>query len=185
MYGAVDLPSSAFCRRCSGFRLIAFLSRTGVQGSVPHAASLSSCQPASTRQGGTQMMMKCFLRVQATVGGAVTNDGSTLGATQSFATHTADLLDREWACCGAAFLKLVALKGRCTAENLVAASWGSAKRFELSTVLREEFPKVTTVTRNEAANMVAAGRIRDEADGWRSQPQLQTTIQDTETFMQL
>ena len=53
------------------------------------------------------------------------------------------------------------LKGRCTAENLVAASWGVAKRFELSPVPREEFPKVTTVTSDEAANMVAAGKLSD------------------------
>ena len=74
-------------------------------------------------------------------------------------------------------------KGRCTAENVVAASrWGAAKRFELSTVPREEFLKVTTLTRNEAANMVAAGKLRDEADGRRSQPQLQTPIRDAGMF---
>ena len=67
-------------------------------------------------------------------------------------------------------------------EGLVAVSRGVAKRFELSTVAREEFPKVTTVTRDEAAYMVAAGKLCDEADGWRSQPQLQTTIPDTGTF---
>ena len=49
-------------------------------------------------------------------------------------------------------------------------------------VPRKEFPKVTTVTRDEAANMVAAGKLRDEADGWRSKPQRQTTIQNTGTF---
>ena len=48
---------------------------------------------------------------------------------------------------------------------------GVAKRFELSTGLREKFPKLTTVSRDEAANMVAAGmrKVRDEADGWESQ----------------
>ena len=35
---------------------------------------------------------------------------------------------------------------------------------------REEFLKVTALTRNEAANMVAAGKLHDEADGWESQP---------------
>ena len=35
---------------------------------------------------------------------------------------------------------------------------------------REEFLKVTTVTRDEAANMVAVGKLGDEADGWESQP---------------
>ena len=44
------------------------------------------------------------------------------------------------------------------------------KRFELSTSPREEVLKVTTVTRDEAANKVAAGKLRDEADEWESQP---------------
>ena len=55
-------------------------------------------------------------------------------------------------------------------ENLAAVSRGVAKRFELSTGLQEEVLKVTTVTRDEAANMVAAGKLRDQADGWESQP---------------
>ena len=55
-------------------------------------------------------------------------------------------------------------------ENLAALSRGVVKRFELSTGLQEEVLKVTTVTRDEAANMVAAGKLRDEADGWESQP---------------
>ena len=61
-------------------------------------------------------------------------------------------------------------KERCTAENLAAVSPGVAKRFELLMGPREEFLKVTALTRNEAANMVAAGKLRDEADGWESQP---------------
>ena len=55
-------------------------------------------------------------------------------------------------------------------ENLAAVSRGVAKRFELLTGLQEEVLNVTTVTRDEAANMVAAGKLRDEADGWESQP---------------
>ena len=125
--------------------------------------------------------MKCLLRVQATVGVALTNDGSTSGATQSFATHTAHFLDREWACCRAAFLKLIALKGDAERRTWSLLPGVQRKRFELSTVLRKEFPKVTTVTRDEAAN-IAAGKLRDEADGWRSKPQLQTTIRNTGTF---
>ena len=92
---------SAFCRRWSGFRPTSFLSRTGVQGSVPHAASLSSCQPTSTCQGGNELSPEsagnCWCRV------ALTNDGSTSGVTQSFATHTAHFLDWECARCGVAF----------------------------------------------------------------------------------
>ena len=42
-------------------------------------------------------------------------------------------------------------------------------------------PKVTTVTRDEAANMVAAGKLRDEADEWEVN-QLQTTIWDVGMF---
>ena len=61
---AVDLPSSAFFRHWSGFRPTAFLSRTGVQGSVPHAAELSPCQPPSTCQGGNEVPP--IIRAQAT-----------------------------------------------------------------------------------------------------------------------
>ena len=61
-------------------------------------------------------------------------------------------------------------KGRCTAENLAAVPRGVAERFDLSTGPRKEFLKVTTVTCDEAANIVAAGKLRDEPDGWESQP---------------
>ena len=59
-------------------------------------------------------------------------------------------------------------RSRRTAYNLAAVSRGVVKRFELSTGLREEFPKVTTVTSYEAANMVVAGKLCDEEDGWKS-----------------
>ena len=61
-------------------------------------------------------------------------------------------------------------KGRRTAENLAAISRGVAKRFELSAGPQERFPKLTTVTHDEAANMVATGirKLRGEADVWES-----------------
>ena len=62
------------------------------------------------------------------------------------------------------------LEGRCTAKNLAAVSWGVAKRLSCRRAPREEFLKVTTVTRDKAANIVAAGKVRHEADGWESQP---------------
>ena len=62
------------------------------------------------------------------------------------------------------------LQREITAENVAAVSRGKAKRFELSTGPRKEFLKVTTGTRDEAANMVAALKLRDEPDGWESQP---------------
>ena len=65
-------------------------------------------------------------------------------------------------------------KSRRTAENLVAVSRGVAKRLELSTVPREEFPKVTIATRDEAGNMVGAGNLLDEADGRKSTSQSAT-----------
>ena len=56
-------------------------------------------------------------------------------------------------------------------EILAAVPRGVAERFELSTGPRKGFLKVTTVTRDEAANMVAAGKPQsDEPDGWESQP---------------
>ena len=54
---------------------------------------------------------------------------------------------------------------------MAAVPRGVAKRFELSTGLREMFPKLTAVTRDEAANMFAAGR---QTDGKVNQQQ--TTI---------
>ena len=100
------------------------------------------------------------------------------GATQSFAKLTPLTF---WIEIGAAtlwsgVLETHRFKGRCTTKNLAAVPRGVAKRFELSTGLRETFPKLTTVTRDEAANMVAAGKVRNEADGWKSQP---TTDQHT------
>ena len=84
-------------------------------------------------------------------------------------TELTSSLDQESAL-WSSVLKTRCFKGRCTAENLAAVSRGVAKRFELSAGLRKEFLKVTTVTRDEAANMVAAGKVRDEPDGWESQP---------------
>ena len=80
-------------------------------------------------------------------------------------------MDRERAL-WSSVLETHCFNGRCTSENLAAVSRGVAKRFELSTGPREEFLKITTVSRDEAANMVAAGKLRDEADGWESQPAL-------------
>ena len=47
-------------------------------------------------------------------------------------------------------------------EKLAAVSRGVEKRFELSTGPREKFPKVTTITCDEAANMVTVGNVRDD-----------------------
>ena len=47
-------PSSKFCRRWSGFRPTAFLSKTIVQSSAPRAVRLSPCQPTSTWQGARE-----------------------------------------------------------------------------------------------------------------------------------
>ena len=77
-------------------------------------------------------------------------------------------MDRERAL-WSSILETRYFKGRCTTENLTAVPQGVAKRFELSTGPREEFLKVTTVTCDEAANMVAVGKLC-EAVGWESQP---------------
>ena len=82
-------------------------------------------------------------------------------------------MDRERAL-WSSVLETRCFKGRCTAKNLAAVQQGVAKRFELSTGPRKEFLKVTTVTLDEAANMVAAGKLRDDG----KVNQLQTTIRD-------
>ena len=75
--------------------------------------------------------------------------------------HRAHFMDRERAL-WSSILETRCFKGICTAENLAAVSRGEAKRFELSTGPQDsEVLKVTTLTRDEAANMVAAGKLRD------------------------
>ena len=119
--------------------------------------------------------MKCLPRAQATGGVAFTNDGSTLCRCDPIVCEARRSLSglrigaaALWRWSGV--LETRRFKGRCTTENLADVPQGVAKRFDLSTGLRETFPKLTTVTRDEAANMFAAGKLRNEADGWKSQP---------------
>ena len=83
----------------------------------------------------------------------------------------------------AAFLKLITLMREMQSGELGRCFLGcSEKDLSCQRVPRKEFLKDTSVTRDEAANMVAAGKLHDEADGWRSKPKLQTTIRNTGTF---
>ena len=117
--------------------------------------------------------MKCLQRAQATGGVAFTNHGSTSCRCDPIvceARRSLSGLRIGAAALWSGVLETHRFKGRCTTEKLAAVLWGVAKRFELLTGLREAFPKLTTVTRDEEANMFAAGKLRNEADGWKSQP---------------
>ena len=117
--------------------------------------------------------MKCLPRAQATGGVAFTNDGSTSCRCDPIvceARRSLSGLRIGAAALWSGVLETRLFKGKCTTENLAAVPRGVAKRFELSRGLRETFPKLTTVTRDEAANIFAAGKLRNEADGWKSQP---------------
>ena len=155
-------------------RLLSFLEPEYKVPSRTHLASL-----LAKRHHRAKEEMKCILREQATAGVALTTDGWTSCATQSFVTHTVHFLNPEWVL-RSGVLETVRFKGRHTAENLAAFSRDVTRRFELSTGLLEELPKVVAITHDEAANMVAAGKLLDETDGWESQAcmahQLQTTI---------
>ena len=114
--------------------------------------------------------MKCLPRAQATAGVAFTNDGSTSCRCDPIvceACRSLSGLRIGAAALWSGVLETRRFKGRRTTENVAALPWGVAKRFELSTGLRETFPKLTTVARDEAANMFAAGKLRKEADGWK------------------
>ena len=103
---------------------------------------------------------------------ALADDGSTSCVIQFFTTHTTHFLDREWAL-WSSVLESRRFRGRSrrTAANLAAVSRAVVNRFELSTGPSKAFPKATTVlTRDQAANKVAAGKLHDEADGWEGQP---------------
>ena len=109
--------------------------------------------------------MKCLPRAQATGGMAFTNDGSTSCRCDPIvceARRSLSGLRRGAAALLSGVLETRRFKGRCTTENLAAVPRGVAKRFELSTGLWETFPKLTTVTCDEAANMFAAGKLRNE-----------------------
>ena len=117
--------------------------------------------------------MKCPPRAQATGAVAFTNDGSTSCRCDPIiceARCSLSGLRIGAAALWSGVLETRRFKGRCTTENLAALPRGVAKRFDLSTGLRETFPKLTTVSHGGAANMVAAGKLRNEADGWKSQP---------------
>ena len=127
---------------------------------------------ANRHQRGNEKM-KCLPRAQATGGVAFTNDGSTSCRCDPIACEAHRSLSGlriGAAALWSGVLETHRFKRICTTENLAAVSRGVAKRFELSRGLRETFPKLTTVTRDEAANMFAAGKLRNEAGGWKSQP---------------
>ena len=145
-------PSSKFCRRWSGFRPTAFLSRTVVQGSVPHAVRLSPCQPTSTWQGENEVSPESadnwWCGVHAPTMGQL-----RAGAIVCEARRSLSGLRIGAAALWSGVLETRRFKGKCTTENLAAVPRGVAKRFELSKGLRETFPKLTTVTRDEAARV--------------------------------
>ena len=137
---------------------------------VPSRTQVASLH-ANRHQRGKEKM-KCLPRAQALTGGvAFTNGGSTSCRCDPIvceARRSHSELRIGAAALWSGVLETRRFKGRCTTEAAVPR--GVAKRFELSTGLRETFPKLTTVTRDEAANMFAAGKLRNEADGWKSQP---------------
>ena len=118
---ARSLPRTAFCRGWSGFRSTAFLSPTGVQGSVLHAASLSPCWPTWTCQGGNEVSP------ESAGNWCGAHDGSTSTTTMFVCDSIvcdapslgAHFMDRERAL-WSSFLEAHCFKGRCTAENLAA-----------------------------------------------------------------
>ena len=170
LYGAVDLPSSAFCCCWSGFRKFrptAFLSRTGEQGKVPSVTQLASL--LANQHQCAKEELKCLLRAQATLGVALTNNGSTSRAIQLFTVHTGHFLDREWEL----WSRISSLRREITthtADNLATVSRGVVKRFELFEWPAWGVSESYQRNRNEAANKVAAGNHRDEADRRESQP---------------
>ena len=87
-------PSSKFCRRWSGFRPTAFLSRTVVQGSVPHAVLLSPCQRTDIHVARRKWSVSRERR-QMVVWRSPTMGQLRAGATRSFAKHAAHFLDSD------------------------------------------------------------------------------------------
>ena len=154
-------------------RLLSFLQP---EYKVPPHTQLASL--LANRDERAKEETKCLLRAQATIGVALTNYGSTSTTTKFVCDpivcdaqsslygsrksaveqrSTNSLLQREMHS---------GELGRCfpgCSEKMWAVDGPPAKG------VSESYHRIT---RDEAANMVAAGKLRDEADGWESQPAL-------------
>ena len=107
-------------------RLLSFLEP---EYKVPSRTLLASL--LAKRHHRAKEEMNCILREQATAGVALTTDGWTWCATQSFMTHTVHFLDPEWVL-RSGVLETVRFEGRHTAENLAAFSRDVTRRFDLN-----------------------------------------------------
>ena len=119
--------------------------------------------------------MKSLLKEQTSAGIALTTDGWTSCATQSYVTHTVHYIDNNRKL-ASGVLETARFRGSHTAERLAAVSRNVVESFGV----KEE---VVAITHDEAANMVAAGRKLSDDDGWESTVcmahQLQTIIRHT------
>ena len=106
--------------------------------------------------------MKKLLSSHATAGASLTTDGWSLTSSQSFVTHTVHFLDNQWNVVSGVFETGV-FQGSHTAEKLAACTTEICDKFGLDDT------QVVGVTHDEAANMVAAGRLLEEKhQGWVS-----------------
>ena len=106
--------------------------------------------------------MKKSLSSHATAGASLTTDRWSSTSSQSFVTHTVHFLDNQWNV-ESGVLETGVFQGSHTAEKLAACTTEICDKFGLDDT------QVVGVTHDEAANMVAAGRLLEEKhQGWVS-----------------
>ena len=107
--------------------------------------------------------MKSHLHCEGSAGVAMTSDGWSSSATQSYVTHTVHFVNFRWELVSGV-LKTGLFSGSHTAANLANFSEEVAADFGLKQ------GQVVDMCHDEAANMVAAGRLLCNNCDWVSQP---------------
>lgn len=105
--------------------------------------------------------MKALLLNEASAGVALTTDGWTSTGATSYVTHTVHYITREWQLVSGV-LETGKFSGSHTAAALADYSKSVLERFGLPS------EQVASITHDEAANMVAAGRRLSATEGWSS-----------------
>ena len=127
----IDLPSSAFCCRWSDC-FPQFLEPEYKALSLTQLAFFF-CQLFMHQRAMAKEEIKRLLRAQAIVGMALTNDGSTSCATQSFPKHShSSLSGSSIGTLRSSIRETCRFKGRCTVENLAAVQVPRVQWKELS-----------------------------------------------------
>ena len=104
------------------------------------------------RHADAKKELVTLLKTASVNGIAITTDGWTSSATQSYVTYTVHCITQEWTLLSAVLETSIFHRSH-TSQHLVEHFVKMIKSFNMP------YPEVTAVTHDETANMVAAGRM--------------------------